>query len=112
MTDPTTTFFERLQGRSHEPGLAKLKASVRFDLKDGKRTHRWYVAIDRGDIAVSNKNAAADCVVRADSSVFEGVARCEVNPVAAVLRGAIQIEGDPDVFMMFRRLTPLRGTES
>ena len=110
MTNTTTRFFEGLKARGHEPRLEKVRASLRFDLTNGK-TNRWYVAIDKGDIAVSHKNAKADCVVRADSSVFDGIASGEVNPVAAVLRGAIAIEGDPELLILFRRLFPASGRE-
>lgn len=88
-----------------------MKASLRFDLTNDKQTNRWHVAIDKGDIAVSHKNAKADCVVRAESSVFEGIASGEVNPVAALLRGAIGIEGDAELLMLLRRLSLAPGRE-
>ena len=111
MSNTTTRFFEGLKARGHEPRLEKAKVSLRFDLTNGKQTKRWHVAIDKGDIAVSHKNAKADCVVRADSSVFDGIASGEVNPVAAVLRGAIAIEGDPELLILLRRLFPASGRE-
>jgi putative sterol carrier protein len=61
---------------------------------------------------VSHKNAHADCIVRADSAVFDGIAGGEVNPVAAVLRGAIDIEGDPELLMLLLRRSPAPGRES
>ena len=112
MTNATTGFFEGLEARGHEPRLGKVTASLRFDLTNGKQTNRWHVAIDKGEIVVSHKNAKADCVVRADSSVFDGIASGEVNAVAAVLRGAIVVEGDPELLMLLRRLSPSRGRES
>jgi len=112
MTDATTRFFEGLKARGREPRLEKVKASLRFDLTNGEQTSRWHVAIDRGDIAVSHKNAKADCVVRADSSVFDGIASGDVNAVAALLRGAIRVEGDPELLMLLRRLAPVAGSES
>jgi putative sterol carrier protein len=108
MTNATTRFFENLAARGHEPRLEKVSASLRFDLENGKR-NRWHVAVDKGDIAVSHKNAKADCVVRADSSVFDGVAAGEVNALAAVLRGEIDIEGDPELLMLLLRLSPAPG---
>jgi putative sterol carrier protein len=112
VTNATTRFFEGLQARGHEPRLEKVKGSVRFDVTNGTQTKRWHVAIDKGDIAVSHKNAKADCVVRADSSVFEGIASGEVNPVAAMLRGAIGVEGDPELLVLLRRLAPTPRRES
>ena len=67
---------------------------MRFDLEDGKETERWLVAVVKGDVAVSRKNAAADCVVRADKALFDGIASGEANAMAALLRGAMSVEGD------------------
>lgn len=106
MTNATTRFFEGLEARGHEPRLEKVKATLRFDLTNGKRTARWLVAIDKGDIAVSHKNAKADCVVRTDSAVFDGIASGEINPVTAVLRGTMGVEGNPELLVLFRRLFP------
>jgi putative sterol carrier protein len=61
---------------------------------------------------VSHRNAKADCVVRTESAVFDGIASGEVNPVAAVLRGAIGIEGNPELLMLLRRLSPAPGRRS
>ena len=112
MTNATTRFFEGLEARGHEPQLAKVKGTLRFDLMNGRETTRWLVAIDKGDLAVSHKNAKADCVVRTESAVFEGIASGEINPVTAVLRGAIALEGDPEVLVHFRRVFPQPGRDS
>lgn len=112
MTNATTRFFESLEARGHEPRLEKVRASLRFDLENGKKRNRWHVAVAKGEIAVSHKNAHADCIVRADSAVFDGIASGEVNPVAAVLRGAMDIEGDPELLMLLLRLSPAPGRES
>jgi putative sterol carrier protein len=109
MADTTTRFFADLKARGHEPRLEKVNASLRFDLTDGKQTKRWHVVIDKGDIAVSHKNAKADCLVRADGALFEGIASGEVNPMAAMLRGAIDIEGDAELLMQLLRLSRAQG---
>jgi putative sterol carrier protein len=106
MTSATTEFFDTLSKRGHESMLEKVKGTVRFDLTSGKRTERWFVAIDRGDIAVSHKNAAADLVVRGRRNVFDHVATGEVNAMAAILRGVMSVEGDPLVAVLFQRLFP------
>ena len=106
MTDPTTLFFEELEARGHEPRLEKLTATFRFDVMNGKRITRWHVAVKKGDIAVSHKNTRADCIVRVDKTVFDGIASGEVNPVAAVLRGSMGMEGDRELLVLFQRLFP------
>ena len=104
--DATTQFFQGLEARGHEPRLEKVTATLRFDLTNGKRTARWLVAIDKGDIDVSHRNVKADCIVRADKTLFDGIASGEVNAFAAALRGAIGIEGNTEVLVLFQRLFP------
>lgn len=115
MSDTTAAFFEELAQRGYEPGAETMRGSVRVDLRSGKRTERWLVSVDRGALTVSRRNAAADAVVRADEALFEGLVRGEVNAMAALLRGALTIEGDGGLLLLFQRLlgpaTP-RGTPS
>jgi SCP-2 sterol transfer family len=106
MTDTTTEFFQELEARGHDPRLKKATGRLRFDLTNGKRTARWLVTIEKGDIAVSHKNLKADCVVRADRKLFDGITSGEVNAFAAALRGTIGIEGNPELLVLFQRLFP------
>jgi putative sterol carrier protein len=106
MTDATTEFFRNLGTRGHEPLLERATGTLRFDVSNGERTARWLVTIKKGDVTVSQRNAQADCVARADRVVFDGVVKGEVNPMAAVLRGTIHAEGDPELFVLFQRLFP------
>jgi putative sterol carrier protein len=105
-TDPTARFFEELAARGEEPLLRKASGSTRFDLVDGKRTLHWLVSVDRGRIAVSQKNASADCVIRTEKAVFDKVASGALNGVAAVLRGDIGVEGDWRLLVRIQRLFP------
>ena len=106
MTDSTAEFFQELGRRGHEPLLEKATGIVRFDLVDGRRTERWLVTLDRGDVSVSRKNAAADCIVRGDRSLLEAMATGEANAMAAYLRGELPLEGDPELLVLFQRVLP------
>jgi putative sterol carrier protein len=106
MGDATTEFFDDLAQHAHRPMLEKVKGTMRFDLRDGDRTDRWLVTIDKGDLAVTRRNAKADCVLRAERQLFDGLASGEVNGMAALLRGAIVVEGDPQLIVQFQRLFP------
>ncbi len=106
MTDSTSEFFGELGGRGHEPLLEKATGTLRFDLTDGKRTDRWLVSVKKGDVAVSHRNVRADCVVRADRALFDSVADGEVNAMAALLRGAMGVEGDVELLVLFQKLFP------
>jgi putative sterol carrier protein len=107
MTDATAEFFNELGARGHDPALTKARGTLRFDITDrGKRASHWLVTIEKGDVAVSRRNADAECVVRADKALFDGMARGEAHPVAAVLRGSVGAEGDLGLFVLFQRLFP------
>ena len=106
MTDATAEFFDALVERRHEPLLEKATGTVRFDLKDGKKTDRWLVTVVKGDLAVSRQNLRADCVVAADKALFDEVASGKTNAMAALLRGAMSVEGDVQLLVLFQRLFP------
>jgi putative sterol carrier protein len=111
-SDPTEQFFEELGSRGHEPLLAQVQGSARFDLVNGGRTARWLVTVDRGDITVSRRNSRADCVVRTSKALFDRIASGKANAMAAFLRGEIVVEGDPELLMLIQRLFPgPRATE-
>jgi putative sterol carrier protein len=106
MTDATADFFGALVERQHEPLLEKATGTVRFDLKDGRKTDRWLVSVVKGDLTVSRQNLRADCVVTADKSLFDGIASGKTNAMAALLRGAMGVEGDVQLLVLFQRLLP------
>ena len=106
MTDSTAEFFQELGRRGHEPLLEKGTGTVRFDLVDGTRIDRWLVTLDKGDVSVSRKNAAADCVVRAESTLFDAMSSGGVNGMAAYLRGELTLEGDPELLVLIQRILP------
>ena len=102
--DSIAEFFAELGRRGHEPLLEKARGSARFDIADGKRTERWLVTIDKGDLRVSRRNAAADCILHVERSSFERAVAGKLNLMAAVLRGEIGIGGDERLIVLLRRL--------
>jgi putative sterol carrier protein len=106
MPDATTEFFEQLARRGHEPLLEKASGSARFELTDRKRTERWLVEVRKGDIAVSHRNVRSDCIVRCPRALFSKLARGEENALAALLRGAIEVEGMVGFLVLLQKLFP------
>jgi predicted lipid carrier protein YhbT len=104
--DATEAFFGRLAERGHEPLLEKVDGSMRFDVVEGRKTRRWLVSVHNGDISVSPGAGSADCVLRTDKALFDRVAAGRANAMAAYLRGAIAIEGDVELLVLFQRLLP------
>ena len=103
-SDSIADFFAELGRRGHEPLLEKARGSARFDIADGRRTERWLVKIDKGDLRVSRRNAAADCILRVDRPSFERAVAGKLNLMAAVLRGEVIVGGDPRLLVLLRRL--------
>ena len=106
MTDATTEFFEELDRRDHEPLLAKLSGTARIELVDNGSTDHWLVAIEKGDITVSHRDGPADMTLRTEKKIFDRVATGEVNPMAALMRGALHLEGDWGLMVLFQRIFP------
>jgi putative sterol carrier protein len=105
-SDAIAEFFAELGRRGHEPLVENASGSARFDVADGKRTERWLLTIDKGDLSVSRKNAGADCVVRVDRTSFERAVSGKVNLMAAALRGEFSLDGDPRLLVHLQRLFP------
>lgn len=105
-SDAIAEFFAELDRRGHEPLLENARGSARFDVTDGKQTDRWLLTIEKGDLAVSRKNAAADCVVRVDRAAFERAVKGKFNLMAAALRGEFTIGGDLRLLVLLQRLFP------
>jgi putative sterol carrier protein len=110
MIDSTAEFFQELGRRGHEPLLEKGTGTIRFDLVDGKRTDHWLVTLDKGDVFVTRKSGAADCVVRTERTLFDAMAKGKVNGLAAYLRGELALEGDPELLVLIQRVLPAPPT--
>ena len=87
--DATEAFFADLAERGSEPLLGAVKGKLRFDLRSGKRTEHWRVAVNRGAVAVSRGDGAADAVVMIDREMFSRLVTGEANATAAILRGTV-----------------------
>jgi predicted lipid carrier protein YhbT len=111
MTDLIAGFFGELGRRGHEPLLEKATGTIRFDVVDGTSTERWFITLDKGDVAVSRKNVRADCVVRTDRALLDAMVRGDANGMAAYLRGELTLEGDPELLVLFQRALPGRDRQ-
>jgi putative sterol carrier protein len=106
MTEAATEFFERLAQGEHVALPSRANGVMRLEIVGGKRIERWLVAVEKGKVDVSRGNGPADCVLRADRKLLNRMATGEVNAFAATLRGALVVEGDPRLLVLFQRLFP------
>ena len=107
--DATPPLLETLGKRaSDDPLLAKARGTVRFDIVNGRGrgTESWLVRFDKGNIKVSRGAGTADTVFRASRDVFDDLGTGKENAFTARLRGAIDVEGDMRLAVLFQRLLP------
>jgi hypothetical protein len=106
MTASTVEFFDDLGRRGHQPLLERVSATVRFDVIDGGRTEHRLIVIDHGDVRVSAGDEPADCVLSGDRAVFDAIVSGRASGMAALLRGALAVDGDPELLVLAQRLFP------
>ena len=105
--ESTAEFFEGLAERGHVPSLEKASGTLRLDLVNGRTIERWLVTLDKGDVAVAPADGEdADCVVRVGRALFADIAAGRANGIAAMLRGALTVEGRYELLLLFQRLFP------
>jgi putative sterol carrier protein len=95
-----------LSERSHEQPAPGVDGVVRFDVKDGDRVDRWYLTITKGIVTVAHKGGEPDCVLTGDSATFDAVLSGRANAMAALLRGAFDVQGKVILLTALQRLFP------
>jgi putative sterol carrier protein len=107
MADAIKEFFDELVDQGHQPLLGKVRGTVRFDLANNKaQVDHWLVAVDRGDVTITQDTAAADCTIRTDKALFERLITGKENAIAATLRGAIVCSGNVELLFAIQRIFP------
>jgi len=106
MKPSSAAFFDELGRHGHEPLLERVTSTVRFDIADGASVDHRLMRIDRGDIAVTADDVPADCTVIIDDALFDEIIGGRTGAMAAFLRGALIIVGDPEVLVLVQRLFP------
>ena len=107
MADATTEFFEPAGGAWARTGAGEGHGHAPLRPQKRRRPPRALADHDHeGRRRLSHKNAKADCVVRADRALFDGIASGEANAMAAFLRGAVEIDGDRGLLLAFQRAFP------
>ncbi|MEV1289948.1 SCP2 sterol-binding domain-containing protein [Micromonospora sp. NPDC049679] len=106
MASPTTELFTGIGRRGHEALLEKVQGSLRFDLEHDQQVDHWHLAISKGDVAVTQEERPADCVVRAEQALFDKMAAGETNTFASMLRNRLTVEGNLRLLVLFERLLP------
>ena len=109
--DIIPAFFEAITG-PHPAVPRTISGSLRFDLIDGDRTDHWRVTFAKGVVTVARSDAPADCEVRTDRSTMEAILLGRLNAMAALLRGAVKVEGQTLLLAVFRGLPAAKATRT
>ncbi len=104
--DAVEAFFAEMSTRGSIPLLRDVKGTIRFDVSSDTGVKRWAVTLQKGEVAVSNRNVKADAVVAVDRTLFNEIAEGRKNAMAAVIRGAMVITGDMRMVLAFQRFFP------
>ena len=97
-------FFDELGRRGHEPLLERITATIRWDILDGDRIEQRWARIEHGDLSTGVGDGPADCVITAERAVCEDLLSGRSTSLAAVLRGAAAVDGDPRLAVLAQRL--------
>ena len=108
MSDPTAEFFDALGRRGHVRIFKQAAGTIRFDLtgERERETEHWFLEISHGDVSVSRDTHEADCIVRADRSLFDMIVTGETIMYAAWLRNQVVIEGNRRLSRLFELALP------
>lgn len=106
MTCSTEDFFAELSRSGHKSVLVRAVGTVRFDLADGRVTRQRQIDIDRGDVRITHDDTPADCVVHTSRALFDDIVTGRSNAMTAMLRGALAVEGDPELLVLVQRIFP------
>ena len=106
MSDAIAEFLEGLTRADHVPLLEGVSGTLRIELETGGQMEGRLIVIDQGSVTVSRRHAKADCTIRTDRELFEGMVGGRVNAMAALLRGQVGVDGNPNLLLQFQRLFP------
>jgi len=104
MAESTREFFERLAAAGRVPSLAGVSGTLLIEILEEGRAERWYVTLKKGAATVSRNGAAADCHLTADAGTFSAIVAGRMNAMAALLRGAIRVDGRAALLAALQRL--------
>jgi hypothetical protein len=99
-------FFTELGRRGYEPLLEAASGTMRFDVHRDGRTESWLVQVDHGSVTAAQDGGDAEAVVDIDGDLSDKIVTGQVNAMAAVFRGAVHVEGDPELLLQLQRTFP------
>jgi putative sterol carrier protein len=92
-------FFEGLADRIDPEQAARLDGSYRFDVEGAGS---WRLEVNGDRAVVTESDAPADCVIRADEGTFLRIVNGEQSPMGAYMTRKVKVEGDVGLALRLR----------
>ena len=104
--DATEAFLEDIASRGHEPLLRNTVGCLRIDLTEDGTTDHFFITVEEGVVEISERRTRADAVLHCVRALFNQIVEGKVNPLTAILRGELHVEGDLELPTAISRLFP------
>ncbi len=101
MADSVREFFESLPGRVDASRTAGMNNSYLFEVEGAGV---WRVAVDDGQVSVTEGAGEADCTIAASEENFQKMIGGDLNPTTAYMTGKLKIKGDMGAAMKLQKL--------
>jgi putative sterol carrier protein len=101
MAESVQEFFDGLAGGVDETKTAGMTNSYLFDIEGAGQ---WVVAVDDGNVSVSEGAGDADTTITTSEESFLAITRGELNPTSAYMTGKLKIKGDMGAAMKLQKL--------
>lgn len=109
----TEEFLQRLEAGGRHPVLHAATGVIRFEVREPGRGEpsaptgeELYVILDAGTVRMATRAEHTDSVVRAERDCLDAMVEGRMNTTAALLRGALVVEGDLGLVAALSRLFP------
>jgi hypothetical protein len=106
MGDTIDSFFASLAAQDRVPLLRYVSDTLRVDVVSGSSVAHWFVDVRDGAVEVTRSDAPASAVMRTDGPTLDALVTGRANTMAAVLRGAVEVEGNLGLIVLLQRLFP------
>ena len=104
--DAVEAFFAEMSTRGSIPLFRDVKGTIRFDVSSDTGVKRWAVTLQKGEVAVSNRNVKADAVVAVDRTLFNEIAEGRRTPWPPSSEAPWVMTGDMRMVLAFQRFFP------
>ena len=97
----TQEFFDKLESRVDRSKTAGMNNSYLFDIEGAGK---WKVAVNDGNVTVTEGGEDADAVISASDETFTKIASGEQNATSAYMTGKLKVKGDMGAAMKLQKL--------